>query len=357
MKKLLAILLALAVIGGAAFAQITVAATASGGVQLIDQDTSAKFARDGSGYDVLTFKAAKDKTSFTANLDNFLNGYTAGSAIYAADNTVDTDAATAGVQGDADTDLDVVGYTNASSPFSAFRDWNFTTSNEWGKFIVGKTRNADFRSSMAYGYYAEVGATRRFFGGGVYGAIFETTGLGALTLGLGLPIPEAGADTIDTVEKTNVGVKYAIDGVGTIKALAELNFTSGGKSRFAASADITAVENLAANVYFMFDTNGNGLYVAGNAYYTMDKLAVNLEAEYLSNWGGVDGPTVGLKAIYTLADPLSVFAKFGYDIDGGIHAKGGVDYDFVPGLTAEVQAGYDVDAVAYDATIYYSLSF
>ena len=321
MKKLLAILLALAVVGGVAFAQVTVAATASGGLTIFDQDASAVFARDGSGYDVLTFKASKDKTSFAFNVDNWDS------------------------------------FANGTGGNFLIRDWNFTTSNDWGKFIVGKVRNGDFRSSMAYGYYAKVGATRRFFGGAAYGMLFETTGLGDLTLGLGLPITETAADTVAVLEKSNIGVKYAIKDFGTVKALAELNFTSGGKSRFAASADITGVKDLAANVYFMFDTNGNGLYVAGNAYYTMDKLAINLEAEYLMDWATFNGPTVGLKAIYTLSDPLSVFAKAGLDIAGDFHVWAGADYDFVPGLTAEVEAGYSAGAVKYDVSCYYSLSF
>jgi len=322
MKKAIVLLLVLAVLGGAVFAQVTVGVTASGGVTLFDQDTMATFARDGAAYDLLTFKASKDKTSVAFTVDNFDS------------------------------------YTTAAN--FVFRDWYFATANDMVKIILGKPRNGDFRAAMDHGWYADVGSTYRFFGGASYGAIVESTGLGALTLGLGLGIPEAGVDSVDMLEKANLAVKYDIADVGTIKALAMLDLTgnTGAVQTIGASFGYTGMENLSATLYTRAILgDDNQFYVAGSAYYTMDKLYLGFEAEYLSNWGGVDAPSVGAKVAYNVTDPLSVFVKAGYKTDETMHFWGGVDYDFIPGLTAEFEAGSKAGDVMYDLSVYYSYSF
>lgn len=325
MKKTLAILLALAVVGGAAFAQVTVALGASGGVKIVDQDYQAGFARDGAGSDVLTFKAAKDKTSFAFNVDDYDS------------------------------------YADGTGANFLIRDWNYTTANDYVKVIVGKTRNADFRSAMGYGWATSVGATRRFFGGGVYGIIAETQSLGPLTLGLGLPVPEAGADTSDVLKQTNIGASYAIADIGTVKALGELDLRDGKSSRVAGSFELSAVKDLAATVYVQsIFSDTPQIFVGANAYYTMGKLWLGAEAEYVKDWvtttGTLNGFDVAGKVSYTVLDNLTAWAKGGLKVDESTFVYGGVDYDFVPGLTAEAEVGY-TDAVQADLTVYYSFAF
>jgi len=325
MKKTLAILLALVVVGGAAFAQVTVAAGASGTVYLVDQDGKASFARDGSGYDVLTFKASKDKSSFAFNVDNYDK------------------------------------YADGTGADFLIRDWNYTTANDFAKVIVGKVRNGDFRSAMANGWYANVGATDRFFNGANYGIVAETQSLGALTLGLGLPIPEAGVVSTDMLKMTNVGASYAIANIGTVKALGELDLRDGKNSRVAGSFELSAVKDLSATLYAVSVlADAPTLFVAGSAYYTMGKLFVGAEAEYFNKFvtssATYDGFDVNGKIAYSVTDSLTGWAKGGLNVDKTTQVYAGIDYGFIPGLTATAQIGY-TDAIQGNVNISYAFAY
>ncbi len=73
MKKLIVLLLAFAMVG-AVSAQVTTAVALSGGITLVNDAGQSAFARDGSGYDTITFKGSeKDESMVSRRPKTWLN--------------------------------------------------------------------------------------------------------------------------------------------------------------------------------------------------------------------------------------------------------------------------------------------
>jgi hypothetical protein len=323
MKKLFVLLLALTLAAGA-FAQ-TIALTASGGVTLYDQDGNTQFARDGSGYDTLSFKGAdKDgKWGFSTTYGNW----------------------------------------PAANGTATIRDWSAWYSSDFVKIILGQVRNGDFRMTLTEGVLGNyAGATQRFFNGAAYGVIAESTSLGPLTLGLGLYTPETAMAAADAIEKAGFGVKYKTD---TLTALALVNLgittTAPATANFVNAAvsftgvkDLQVVGTVKANL-------DDAIYDFGiGGYYTMDKLYafVEFDGEYAT---ALDFEAV-VRADYKVLDNVTARAEFDYATDAAVAGNEYVGYvkgiyDFGNGLDASVKVGYADTGVLYAVGLGYSVSF
>lgn len=348
MKKLLAVLLALCVIGGFAFAQ-AIGATASGGVTLIDEDLNSTFARNGSGYDVLSLKGTdKDgKWGFTANLDNFLNTYAAAALTYTDSN------------GNKKYDVGepITGVTSPTTAFTGFRDWNAWFKTPYVKFIVGKIRNGDFRQTLPSGWIGNYAATSRFFGGVAYGLVVESTTLGSVTVGLGLPVPEAGATLVSTLENADIGFKYA-DKTLTAKAQIELGLDS-STNIVNLGAAYTGVENLnLVGLTKLTFASASSYAFALGGYYTMDKLNVGLELE--GKYTTAFAYDACLDTSYAVNDAITADLRVMYYSTNTVDAFLAGTYDFGNGCDFYAQVGYDTtpdEGLYYGLTFEYSISF
>jgi hypothetical protein len=319
MKKLFAVLLALCVAAGA-FAQVAIGA--SGSVIVVDQDGQAKFARDGSGYDLLSIKGAdKDgKWGYTAVVDNFDK---AGFLAYTAT---------------ADADL--------------FRNWDAWYKIGDAKVILGKTRNGDIRLAAPNGWIGNYGSTSRFFGGGKYGVIAEYK-IDAITVALGLPINETAADTVDVLKKAEIGAKYSNDSITGI-GLVRLNLVdSSNEINF--GVEYKGVENLDAYALgkATLASSTTVQFMVGGTY-TMDKLVAGVEFEGKNTTSLVWD--VAARGDYTVNDNITAIVEFDYYSDSTYlgYAKG--VYDFGNNLNVYAKGGYDGGLVA-ELGLGYSVSF
>lgn len=314
MKKILAVLLALCVVGGA-FAQVTTAIAGYGEIDLYDQAGQATFAPYGTGYDTFTFKATN----------------------------ADGNAGLSMTDGDWTTD----------SIFT-IRDWSAWYKGQFTKVILGKLRNADFRGTLPNGLYANY-----FFGMdriSGQGLLIETTTLGALTLGVNLPAPIGGMDAIDMLKNSDVAAKFAIENVGKVYFLYDLDLVDNAKATAVEFAfSFTGVENLTASaIYkgaFGADTTH---YFALGADYAMDKLG--LAVEFDGDYGTAFEGEIALKVSYAITEKLSAYVQGMYDFAGTYDAKLVADYDYGTGINSEVVVGYN-GALYYDIALCYGFSF
>lgn len=338
MKKLLAILLALVVVGGA-FAQVTTAISLSGQVTLYDQDGVTTFARDGADYDVVTFKAADadGKYGFSISDNNFIDGI--------------------GVP----------------------RDWNVWAKGKYTKVILGNLRNGDFRTLLTEGDVG-VGSTNRITN---YGVLVESLPMGGLTLGVNIPSPEAGADFADVIKNVDIGAKYDLEGFGSFTALVQLsnadaiNATLGTKydrdGVAATTTDVafdalflnfgvtyTGVENLTVNGVFKFvkseNLDASDIYFGLGGYYTMDKLYAYAEFAGINRdeftWD------TSVAGVYTIMDPMTAKLNVTYNSDNDYGVYGTLGYDYGNGLSSEIALGYgSADDFTYSTSLYYSVAF
>jgi hypothetical protein len=311
MKKLLAVLLALCV-AGFAFAQVTTALTGSGTVTLVNEDTQGVFAPDGSGYDTFTFSAADKDGKF-------------GFAMTDGDWTTDG--------------------------LFTIRNWNAWYKGQFTKVILGNNRNADFRGTLIDGMYANyIFGMDRITGQGV---LIESTTLGALTLGVNLPVPLTATDTVDILKKADIGVKYAIDKVGTVYGLVNLNPAFSNYYEFAFK--YTGVENLSAVVLYKGDIgNAATHYFAAGANYAMDKLtvAVEFDGQYATAFDG----EIAADVSYLLTDALTASVRGMYDFGGTYDAYAKIAYDYGNNLGSFAKIGYD-GGLYYSLAVTYSISF
>ncbi|MCE1196977.1 hypothetical protein LWX53_10835 [bacterium] len=311
MKKLIVLLLAFAMVG-AVSAQVTTAVSLSGNVIIVDQAGKATFADNGAGWDTITFKASdKDGNyGFSATEDNLLDG------------------------------------------IGAVRDWTVWYKTAYFKALMGKLRNGDFRLTSVYGYSGYMGSTDRISG---YGLLVETLPMNGLTFGVNLPIGTTATDTVDVLQKADLGVKYAIKGVGTAIAMANLDLVTPANV-LNVGFNYTGVKGLNAVINFRgkFDANQYNAYL-GLDYTAIEKLEAYFEAYFQSNAGAI-GWQVFAEGDYNLAKNLTAIVGGAVGDASYLDVYGELDYAFGNGLVAKGVVGYDT-ALYAKLKAAYSISF
>lgn len=312
MKKLIVLLLALAMVG-AVSAQVTTSVALSGEVTLVDQAGNGVFTRYGNGYDTWTFKGSeKDgKYGFSMTDQNILD-----------------DGA------------------------FVLRDWTVWGKALGGKLSVGNLRNATFRLTLPFWASATIfGGTDRISG---YGVLYESTAKNGLTFGVNLPYSTTSGAALNVLKKTDVGVKYDIAKVGTFIALANLDLVTPNNVvnvgfKYTGAKDVTATVLGQGK----FDANTYKASV-GFAYTGVKKLAANLEGAFTST-AGVAAYSVWAQGAYDVTDVVTAtvggsYANTGYD------AYAAVGYDLGNGFSVDATVGFN-SAVYALANLYYAVSF
>jgi hypothetical protein len=311
MKKLIVLLLALAMVG-AVSAQVTTAIGLYGEVKLVDEAGQGVFTPWGAGYDTWTFKATgKDgKFGFAMTDQNI---------------------------------LDNGGFD--------IRDWTVWGKMFGGKLSVGKLRDATFRLTMpVWPAYDLFGGTDRVAGQGVF---FVTDAKNGLSFGVNLPYATTAGAALDVLKKADLGVKYDIKDVGTFFALMDLNLVTPANVlnagfKFVGMKKLTAI----AIVRAAFDANLHKAAL-GLAYTGVDKLTANLEAAVVST-AGVITYSVWAQGNYAVTDLISVAV-------GGFYGSSGYDvyvspaYDLGAGFSVDATVGFD-GALYANSKLYYAIS-
>ncbi len=332
MKKLIVLLLAFAMVG-AVSAQVTTAISLSGNVIIVDQAGKATFAPNGDGYDTWTFKASdKDGNyGFSITDQNILSQITL-LAPDGADTNTDPDQVKVG-------GFDV-------------RDWNVWYKTPYFKAIMGSLRNGDFRLASVYGYSSYMGSSDRISG---YGLLLETLPKNGLTFGVNLPIGTTAANTVDVLKKADLGAKYAIKDVGTLFAMANLDFVTPANV-LNAGFNYTGVKGLNAILNFRgkFNADQYNVYL-GLDYTAIEKLEAYFEAYFQYNAGTI-GWQVFAEGDYDLAKNLTAIVGGAVGDASYIDVYGELDYAFGNGLVAKGVVGYDT-ALYAQLKAYYSIAF
>ena len=313
MKKLIVLLLALAMVG-AVSAQVTTAISLNGEVTLVDQAGKGVFTRYGDGWDTWTFKASDKDGKYGISL---------------TDQNI----------------LDNSGFV--------VRDWNFWWKGQFTKVILGNLRNADFRMTVPYWAGATIfGGTDRITG---YGVLIETLPKNGLTFGVNLPYDTTAANTVDVLKKADLGVKYDVKGFGTVVALLNADLVTPANV-LNAGVKYTGMKNLTAVGIAKLQFDANTYKGAlGFAYSGIDKLALNLEGAVTST-AGVLAYSVWGQGAYSLTDKMTATVGGSVANGGAYDAYAKLGYDYGNGLSSEVGAGYN-GALYAAAKIYYSVSF
>ena len=312
MKKLIVLLLAFAMVG-AVSAQVTTAVSLSGNVIIVNQDGKATFAPNGNGYDTITFKASDKDGNYGVSFtdQNLLDG-----------------------------------------SFDTLRDWTVWYKTANFKAFMGLLRNGDFRIASVYGYSGYMGSTDRISG---YGLLVESLPMNGLTFGVNLPIGTTAADTVDVLQKADLGVKYAIKGVGTAIAMANLDLVTPANV-LNLGFNYTGVKGLNAVINFRgkFDANQYNAYL-GLDYTAIDKLEAYVEAYFQSNAGTI-GWQVFAEGDYDLTKTLTAIVGGAVGDASYLDVYGELDYAFGNGLVAKGVVGYNT-ALYAQLKAYYSISF
>jgi hypothetical protein len=322
MKKAIALLLALAVIGGAAFAQSKANVYIEGELQLWNLEPLSNHAYN---YADVTFSGSNDTAGYSLTLagtaDNLLNN-------------------------------------------AAVRDWKVDYKIFDNALVVttGNLRNGTYRMGDVWGAYY---FTDRITG---YGLLTEVKSIENLSIGVNLPIPAANTDTVDVLKGTDLGVTYKIDGIGNLIALANLNLVT-ERNIVNFGFNLTAVDKLALRVLYKGDFNGatdvSTNWFDVNARYDLGALKVGalfhgiLVTDKDLDWNAI------VRADYKINDDLSArfFGRYrGTETTTGetfdAYAQG--TYAFGGGLSTTLRAGYTdrSDTGLYvQQTLWYSVSF
>lgn len=316
MKKLLALLLALSIVG-AVSAQV--GGYFHGTVTIVDQDMKGKFAANDWG-DTLTFKASKDNMAFSATFANPLQGLWA--------------------------------FTQATTgTYAVSKDYlrdftaSYTLFDKMAKVSVGKLRNGTYRMGSVDGNFY----TDRISG---FGLLIDVMPMTGLSVGVNLPFSTTAMDMVDVLKKADLGLAYTIDGLGKIIAMANLDLVA-NSNVINAGFSLSAVENLSAIAVAKITaaTTTTTAFNVGAAY-TMDALTAG--AEFEGTLATAFTFVVRGFADYTVNDNLTAGADVSYGTALDISAYG--EYAFGGGLSAKVTAGY-ADAVYYSVTCSYEVSF
>lgn len=332
MKKLIVLLLALAMVG-AVSAQVTTAVGLYGEVTLVNEAGQGVFTPWGNGYDTLTLKAQdKDgKFGFSLTDQNVLNGF---ATLYES------------LDGDLNSDGDTL------DKVAAVRDWTVWGKVLGGKLSVGNLRDGTFRLTLPlWNSYTLFGGTDRVSGNGLFYVYGPKDGL---TLGVNLPYGTTAAATLDVLKNADLGVKYDVKNFGTVFALANLDLDAAPANILNAGVKFTGVKNLVATGIAKLQFNTNKYNAAlGFSYTGVKNLAAYAEAALYSNAGVVTYSVVA-QGTYDVTDAVSAtlaafYGSAGYDVWAAL------GYDLGAGFSAEASLGFD-SAVWAAATVYYALS-
>jgi len=311
MKKLIVLLLALAMVG-AVSAQVTTAIGLYGEVTLVNEAGQGVLAPWGNGYDTLTLKAQdKDgKFGFSLTDQNLLDGN-----------------------------------------FDTLRDWTVWGKVLGGKLSVGLLRDATFRLTLPlWNSYTLFGGTDRVSGNGLFYVNGPKNGL---SFGVNLPYGTVAANTVDVLKKADLGVKYDVKNVGTGFALMNLDLVTPGNV-LNAGFKFTGVKNLTATaiVRAAFDANLHKAAL-GVSYAGVKNLTAYAEAALVSTAGVITYSAVA-QGNYDVTDVISAtlgafYGSAGYDVWAAL------GYDLGAGFSAEASLGFD-SAFYAAATVYYAVS-
>ena len=311
MKKLIVLLLALAMVG-AVSAQVTTAIGLYGEVKLVDEAGQGVFTPWGNGYDTITLRAtSKDGNyGFAVTDQNLLDG-----------------------------------------SFDTLRDWNVWGKVLGGKVSAGNLRDGTFRLTLpVWPSYTIFGGTDRVAGQGLFYVFGPKDGL---SFGVNLPYGLVAANTVDVLKKADLGVKYDIKNVGTVFALMDLNLVTPANV-LNAGFKFTGVKALNATVITKLQLDANTYRAAlGLGYTGVAKLAANFEGAVVSTAGVITYSLWG-QAEYAVADKISAtvgafYGNAGYDVYAA------VGYDLGAGMSTDVTVGFD-SALYAAAKVYYALS-
>lgn len=312
MKKLIVLLLALAMVG-AVSAQVTTAVGLYGEVTLVDEAGQGKFTPWGDAYDTLTLRAQdKDgKYGFSLTDQNLLDGN-----------------------------------------FDTLRDWTVWGKVLDGRLSFGNLRDATFRLTLPFwASYTIFGGTDRVSGNGLFYVYGPKDGV---TLGVNLPYRTTAAATLDVLKNLDLGVKYDVKDFGTLFALANLDMDSVPNNILNAGVRYTGVKALTVTAITKLQFDANTYRGAlGLGYTGIAKLAANFESAVVSTAGVITYSVWG-QGKYAVADKVSAtlgafYGNAGYDVYAAL------GYDLGAGMSTDLKVGFD-NAVYAVAKVYYALS-
>ena len=169
------------------------------------------------------------------------------------------------------------------------------------------------------------------------------------------------SNAYDIYKKTQVGVAYSIEGVGTAKVLwtgvsdetKVGNKKSDYTGKIGVAFNLTAVENLNLAIGAKFDIVDEDYNVGGLEYDAVNKKYT----KGFDDWGGTKNKAYfALNASYQVSDAMKVSLAGGVklfknsDIDPRFGIGGGVDYTIMDGLTMNADVRYisETKADGYD---------
>lgn len=316
MKKLIVLLLALAMVGGA-YAQVTTAVALSGGTTIIDQAGQSTFGMDGLWYDTLTFKGAeKDgKYGFSVTYPDILN-------------------------------LDTVGVGG----------WNVYYVGNYVKYTIGQgLSNGTFRASLAK--YWKTGFGRLDGIADKYGVSLQSTTLGDLVVGAFFPVLDVGGPFVNVLKGSDYGVKYTMKDIGFAQAYVNL---ATGANKVGLGFTYNGMKDLTVAAIGQVGIDAKKYQVGASAKYTgVEKLTAMVQASDTVNAGANSFDVYG-EAGYDVMDNVfaSAWAKFAST--GSVFSLGAfVDYGFANGLTLEGNGSYNLatKTLGADLTLYWGVSF
>ena len=307
MKKLLAVLLALAVVGGFAFAQGKVSVGLDGTYTLINQD-----------------------------IQGVATTY---------DNTYATAFKVTGTTAEGDKGLTLVFTTpSATGPvsYTSYNAW-FYMFNKAVKLNFGNYRDSGFRTVFSTGTF-DFGREAQQVQLGI--SVYPVAGL---TVQADLAYSATATDVVDILTASNFMASYAIDKIGTVKAWALL----GATNAFGGAFQFTGVENLEADVAVNYATN---LDFAVYATYALGAFTPYFEFD-----GTLAGSTFSweayVEADYAINDNLSAEADFDYASSNAYAVSACAYWDFLNGVKIGAKAKYDGTDFTWSIPLKYSVAF
>ena len=306
MKKLLAVLLALMVVGGFAFAQGKVAIGLDGKVTLIDQDLVGSTAYYNNTYvSGLSFSGTDADATKGVSI-SMLGAPVHGNALLVAN----------------------------------YKGW-WTFADKMLKLSIGDFSMSDYRTYALY-----TGAANSKLGGGqVEQVLLQAYPVAGLSIGLQVPYSTTAVNAGDLWTTPGIGMSYAIADVGTLKANANISYPT-DTYVFAAGFDYTGVETLeVVAVYQGTYTTALSNWFNLSANYNLDKLA--LYAEFDGSYDTAFAFTAYLSAGYTINDNLSASLDASMDDASVIDVSGTGTYAFGNGVSLNGTVGYNTDSGLY----------
>ena len=311
MKKLLAVLLALCVIGGAAFAQAKVAVGIDGTVTLIDQTL-----KGGIGY--------------------YNNSYVNGLAFSGSDAD--------GIKG-LSISLNGALVAKTAPAVANYKGyWNFFDKKV--KLSIGDFSMNDYRG---YSIYADEN-NGKLGGGQVQQFLVQIYPATGLNIGVQLPYSMTSTEVATIAKKAAFGLQYAIDKVGQARAFVNLNAL---KPVIGASFDYTGTENAEALVWVKADI-GSSVYTGDlSGKYKMDALEIQANGLFATD----KSYGAKAKAVYTVNPNVAATLAGAFTSADGYDVSVDLSYDFLNGVSIDPTVGSKKGTSFYwSVPVYFSVS-